>query len=266
MMKLGLLKLENNSKYLYKYQVANCRNIRNLICANAVCSSRTTFNDIFDSKIILNPPSYKEFISIEGKFKGKNLQKFRKLKDNGGFSKQGKEMLRQTEIIINKVIDSYAIYSLSNNAESHSMWAHYADNHSGFCIKFKKEMFEAKEIQYKKKLPSINMLELIEMNIKNDLDIKTKNYTVHNEIHEKLHHKLEDWDKEQEYRYIDTDNLKNGKTRKVKKYKKNNVDGIIFGYRMSERTKNFLFSKTNFKNYYQVEVDNGIVNWNVPYN
>ncbi|HEH9441900.1 TPA: DUF2971 domain-containing protein [Aeromonas sobria] len=56
---------------------------------------------------------------------------------------------------INSLIDGYGIVSFSETPRNLLMWAHYADEHNGICIGFKKDLFESQ----KKAGPTINNIE-----------------------------------------------------------------------------------------------------------
>jgi len=200
-------------------------------------------------------PTFEEFKKLETYLKGKELQEYRKWKDNGAFSKEGKIKLAQLEEEFYKNIDSYPIYCLSGNCQSNLMWSHYADSHKGFCIEFDSEKIPVQKIIYKSSISPIDILPMIKLRFK--IGEKNEYYEKINiqfaqEIHQILHLKLEDWEHEDEYRIILSDNnLKNDEIFYSKQYDKNDVNGIIFGCRMDKNTKKYILDNTEFPNYYQ---------------
>jgi len=252
-------------KKLYKYRsitkknLSECFNLNNLINNIAIFSSRKRFNDIFDSKIHINMPTFEEFKKLETYLKGKELQEYRKWKKNGSFSKEGNVKLVQLEKAFYKTIDSYPIYCLSGNCQSNLMWSHYADSHRGFCIEFNFETIPTQKIIYESSIPTIDILPMIRLYFK--IGEKKEYYEeiykqFGEEIHKKLHIKLNDWVYEDEYRIIFSCNdvqkdIFYSEEIYRHKYNKNDVNGIIFGCRMTKSAKKYILDNTEFSNYYQ---------------
>ncbi|WP_323952821.1 DUF2971 domain-containing protein [Aeromonas caviae] len=116
------------------YKYAKFRSIEELLSATVKLSPPQTLNDPFES--ILNQ-------EVED-----NLLKTLSLADvdievdNDNDIDEG---LRKN-VILKRVYDGlndYAVFSLSETPRNLLMWAHYADEHKGVCIGYKKDIFES---------------------------------------------------------------------------------------------------------------------------
>lgn len=234
-----------NPEFIYKYRpIENYDDLKNdyyldaLFNQYAIFSSRTNFNDLFDSKIDLIKPTPKNIKKISELLPKSKRQELLKHISKGRFTPDGHEFIAKLEKIFNEKIDSYAFMSLSSIANSNLMWSHYGASHRGFCIEYKTEYVNAEKVNYLDDIPSLELLDLYEVFFKlssdNNLGIK---------ILDALHCKLREWEYESEYRFMASNNLAViGKNERFKKipYDSDFVNSIIFGYRMKESVKELI--------------------------
>ncbi len=108
------------------------------------------------------------------------------------------------------------------------MWAHYAKQHTGFCLEFNvdNEFFvphaRAIKVEYEVILPVLNVLQL-------------DNYPK-GELGEKLLIKANDWRYEQEWRIVD-----HKKGPGIQNFPEDALSGVILGCRISEENKENIF-------------------------
>lgn len=126
--------------------------------------------------------------------------------------------------IINDIKREYRILSLTENAVSPQMWAHYGDNYRGICIGFRtdKTFKKIRKISYINKYtgeePELNSREKIE---------KT--------LEEAYYYKAKDWKYEKEWRIFQ-------KEEKFLKYEKDEIAFIIIGHMAEEQRKKELYN------------------------
>jgi hypothetical protein len=128
---------------LYKFRqvsddLANDNALNALFNSYAIFSGRKNFNDLFDSKIDIVPPTPQEVLTL---LERHNIDAHRRTivegwVSNGAFTPNGFRLLSESDTMIGEVFDSYAIYSLSSHSTCNLLWAHYASCHTGFCIEF----------------------------------------------------------------------------------------------------------------------------------
>lgn len=138
-------------------------------------------------------------------------------------------------------LDKLGIFCLSADCMSKLMWAHYADNHRGFCIGFKtselppiKEKGEQaiKEIKY--------MVERARINVAASFRSENIDYAdVAQFVGNWLYVKSLDWKYEKEWRLI-------GEARKTELYDVSMIGEIIFGLKMTLENKETIMR--TFKN------------------
>jgi len=108
------------------------------------------------------------------------------------------------------------------------MWAHYAKQHTGFCLEFdvNNEFFRlvmrAIKVEYEVTLPIINVLQL---------DTYPRG-----ELGEKLLIKANDWRYEKEWRIVDTE-----KGPGIQNFPADTLSGVILGCRISEKNRQDVF-------------------------
>jgi len=252
-------------KYLYKYQRVDLNNvndgnldkdstIKRLFDCEAILSSRLNFNDLFDSKVKIIPPTPKQIIATPGMLK---------LISDGQFTIEGKNFIDSAIVSINDLIDSYLFYCLSKNNKSNLMWSHYADSHRGFCIEFNTEFLKADKVNYKNKIPEIELIEFLNPKTQESFSKK---------IWDSLRTKLIEWKYEDEYRFQPGHNMpvnklpKGVKTATVK-YESTWIESIIFGCRTDERVKKYITNNipygVKFKQATQLDSSIDIVDYEV---
>lgn len=154
---------------------------------------------------------------------------------------------------LHEVVDNFlarrekiGIYSLSKRFDDELMWAHYANNHSGFCIEYDYDIllngnsfsnFYTFSVEYKKSPPQVDILDMIGEN--------------QNKILKKLAGtKSKRWSYEEELRII-TDKF--GKHH----YDFKAVKSIYFGYRMNDNEKNEIMKSLSGRDikYFQISLN-----------
>jgi len=140
----------------------------------------------------------------------------------------------------------FGIYSLSKSYNHELLWAHYANNHRGFCIEYdfntvmnshKNNDFSSFDIKYSKKPPQIEIQDLVGKG--------------QNELIEKLAGvKSKGWSYENEIR-ITTDKFG------LHDYDYQAVTGICFGVRMSNDDRKHIMSRLRGRGikYYEIVLD-----------
>lgn len=232
-------------EFIYKYRpIENYNDLTSdyyldaLFNQYAIFSSRTNFNDLFDSKVDLIKPTPKEIKIISNLLPKANRQELLTHINKGSFTPEGREFITRVENLFNEKINSYAFMSLSSIPDSNLMWSHYGASHRGFCIEYKTEHVNARKVDYVNDIPSLELLELYKSFYKlssdNSLGFK---------ILDALHCKLNEWKYESEYRFMaDKDLAVISCDEKFKKvhYDANFVNSIIFGCRMEDRVKKLI--------------------------
>lgn len=145
-----------------------------------------------------------------------------------------------------------------------TMWSHYADNHRGFCVKYKMD-FQKKDnynqircglfpVNYTSKVPKISPRELMRLKFNNnDLEL---NKPVLKTAFKTLTTKSRFWNYEKEWRLIissyDSDILTNNVMEFV------DIEAIYLGCRIEENLKNHLvhFADNNKINIFQTKQSN----------
>ncbi|MFZ2452158.1 MAG: DUF2971 domain-containing protein [Methylovulum miyakonense] len=219
----------------------NDYSIHALLNNYAIFSSRKNFNDLFDSKIELVRPIPKQLKDIKGKLRKSDRNYITELIGKGNFTPKGLQLIKDIEIKFTEQIDSYAFLSVSGNPISNLMWSHYAKSHQGFCIEFKSEYLKAEKVDYKKCIPTLNLLDLflVQYNLIDET-------TFGEQIWESLRTKLCEWSYEDEYRLLASHSMgripKGDKFIKIP-YKLEFVESIIFGCRMEPNIRSYIIEK-----------------------
>ncbi|MGF1878209.1 DUF2971 domain-containing protein [Photobacterium frigidiphilum] len=211
----------------------------NLFSNQVSFSRRDNFNDLFDSKVNFEIPSRERVRRTYQKLSGHSKRTFKQLYMGSDATKNFVFLYDE----MNKILDDYLFYCLTDNPTNNLMWSHYANSHNGFCIEWDANQLKPEKVQYQEKLPSLDILELIESTIglrsEEELGIQAWHA---------LKVKLSEWEYEQEYRF----NLgKNAKHLIAKDFgnfalvesQPEWIKSIVFGYRMPEETRNYIRSK-----------------------
>jgi hypothetical protein len=201
----------------------------------AVFSSRINFNDLFDSKVNLLMPSPEEIKEFSNS-----------VINHGGITQTGCEFFQKFSEKINTILDSYPIFSVSTNPASNLMWSHYADSHQGFCIEFKSEQLKAEKIEYRETIPQLRLLDTLPF----FCPVPGKEEFA-KDLRSKLLIKLREWKYEDEYRFLASKTMSQGRVPVHQKFVKNNydstwVESIIFGVRIDKEVKEFIKKKISF--------------------
>ncbi|MEJ8680037.1 DUF2971 domain-containing protein [Plesiomonas shigelloides] len=208
----------------------------NLFSNQVSFSRRGNFNDLFDSKVDFLLPSKDKLKLTYHKLTGQSKREF-KQRFLGQDSSQNLNKLHGD---LNSLLDSYLFYCLTDNATNNLMWSHYANSHNGFCIEWNGDEVKPEKVEYKKKLPTINIIDLLEANLK-----LRSSEELEKSLWLALKVKLDEWEYESEYRF----NLSNtSKHLIVKDHGKfalvqsqpEWIKSIIFGYRMPNTTRDYI--------------------------
>lgn len=240
-------------KYLYQYRSFRSnenRHVNNLIDNELSFSIGETFNDPFDATLLF-PSIFATDITL-ARYIDKNFQHIIDIRSQteNRHPKQIKHELMQKlakpdgqKIILEKykepiqerMCNSY-ISCLSTSSRNPLLWAHYGDNHRGFCIRYHFEKLVASlplrfhdEVNYTD-VP-MNFLDIVSNNIKEQVD-------------RLLVQKSKHWNYEEEYRLV----LEKRRTKLLEKHSTQSfnpeaVDMVLFGLKASSEHKSCLFSK-----------------------
>lgn len=228
---------------LYKYRSILAKNIEadegvaNLFDCKAWVSSRTEFDDPFDSHVNYTRPNIKalrrfiEQLAGDAKREAESWIIADRLSDS--FFNRWDLMVSEYD----KVIDSYAIYCLASSPTINSMWSNYSASHSGYCIEFDKKFFSVTPVRYRDKLFEIEFTELLKFYFNSAGEGTGKL------IHQGLTTKLYDWKVQKEFRIILSGKLSAESKGFLKSYEKESVLSVIFGARINPDHKRFLIEK-----------------------
>jgi len=216
-------------KKLYKYREFDERNIKMLVDKQIWFSRPSDFNDPFDCNLVpaLSKTEADRQIQVS-----KIIDRLYS-PDKAKKAKQNLEALDEftsNEVIEDKSLQAHfeeaksmGIYSLSETSKQLLMWAHYARNHTGFCIEYARDDIKhnflnhcmCRPVNYSLKYPNLNQeLDTLGVNI----------YT-----------KSKDWEYEKEWRLVS---------------KRDGIEimpapmtGIIFGLKMKPENKIHIVKK-----------------------
>ncbi|MFQ2150970.1 DUF2971 domain-containing protein [Aeromonas jandaei] len=111
----------------------------------------------------------------------------------------------QTRDVLNSLLNSHGIFSVSETPRSTLMWAHYADEHSGLCIGFDEDIFSNKVIPKggRYEIAGLKPNKISYDNYRFDRQTEIKNSTqMLDSIKKHLLTKSDDWIYEKEHRWI----------------------------------------------------------------
>tara|TARA_R110002033_G_scaffold163161_1_gene200097 strand:+ start:805 stop:1638 length:834 start_codon:yes stop_codon:yes gene_type:complete len=223
----------------------------NLFKHQAKFSSRTDFNDLFDTRIDFISPDRREIKSFLQQLSAKERRVAKQF-----FDKQdGQTNFRKYRDDINRLFDRYKMFCVTIKGNNNLMWSHYTNYHQGFCIEFDASNFCAEEVSYKPELAKFRLLDIV----KEDYGLITKENLGHL-ITEAMLTKLEEWDYEEEYRIIAShkmdelhllqDNAKFTIYRTDPEW----VKTIIFGHRMDYKVRQYIINTYGESVKYKVAV------------
>ena len=228
---------------LYKYRefiskkpsdnISDDLNVKNLFNCEAWLSSRTQFNDPLDSHVNYQRPTVRSIRALLPLLNGEARNEAESWIRDGALTEKIMKHWGAMEREYNKVIDSYAMYCFASSPTNNLMWAHYANDHTGYCIEFNKSEFEATEVRYANKLYEIDASELIKLYFGLPSDIGKF-------IHRGLTTKLNDWRIEGERRHISQGKLPVGTVGMIKPYPAGAVCSLIFGAKIDPEKRQYL--------------------------
>jgi hypothetical protein len=125
------------------------------------------------------------------------------------------------ETLTHQMQQSNAVFCMTTKNDNILMWAHYAGQHTGFCLEFRTDnplFSRARPVIYCRSLPKQNLIEFLTADIRGlPLYLVTK---------------AEDWVYEKEWRLADP-----GPEPGPRKYPPESLTGVILGCRMDERNR-----------------------------
>lgn len=155
--------------------------------------------------ITLNDP-FESIMNLDVKENIINTNKARDI----GISNHAFTRKFEKEIVISRVeqkIASYGIVSLSETPRNILMWAHYASEHSGICIGFKKNLFESLPNKIFDPVLGVEQYTPVKVNYDNLRpqiinEFGSENEKIKAYIYQQLTTKSDDWMYEKEHRCI----------------------------------------------------------------
>nr|WP_269780787.1 DUF2971 domain-containing protein [Photobacterium phosphoreum] len=123
------------------------------------------------------------------------------------------------------------------------MWSHYASSHRGFCIEWDSSMIKAEKVSYESDIASFKVIDLI----KSRFNIISNDEPARN-MWKALRIKLKEWEYESEYRLQLNDQkyyhvIERNSNFVLVGYDLEWIKSIIFGYRMSEESRQYVISR-----------------------
>jgi hypothetical protein len=226
-------------KYYPVYDFDNLDNeyaIKNVLNNHVTFSTRSNFNDIFDSKIDFQLPHKQELKRTYSLLKGSDKREFKKI----FLGVDGKNIFAGFKERVNKKFDSYLFFCLTDKADNNLMWSHYANSHKGFCIEWDSEEANAEPVIYQDTIATFNLLEVVKEQY-GLIDIKA----IQKNIWRALKVKLNEWRYEGEHRVQlgkGMEHLIQERNDKytIVSYDPKVIKSIIFGCRMDKRAIKYL--------------------------
>jgi hypothetical protein len=232
--------------------------IKALFESVAIFSSRKNFNDLFDSKIDIVFPTPEQVLIL---LKMRNIKSDQKAFpktwiSNGNFTPKGTKFLNDFMENYNQLIDTYPIYCLTCDCVNNLLWAHYASDHSGFCMELEFAGVEPRKVSYQKHIASIELLDFFKPILIKDADA---GIDLGNVILDALSVKLEDWRYEQEFRLIASNQM--GRLSPGQRWmplpfpEQVKVSAVIFGRRMQTSVKNYIRKELPYKTEFRQAIE-----------
>lgn len=208
--------------------------ITNLFNCQQRFSSRTTFNDVFDTQIYIVPPTKIDFKKIRKNYSNSQWR-HNHLRD------LSKMDLSQFIKIVNEIWDNYHIYCFTQSCTNNLMWGHYANCHKGFCIEWDAQKFgEVFKIEYVKRMPKFELIDFFESTASEQHKASFKK-----KIESYFKVKLDQWQYEEEFRII-TDHNRNTEgftdygNFSLFKFKPTWIQSVIFGAKTDPRFEKYI--------------------------
>lgn len=208
----------------------------NLFENQASFSRRKNFNDLFDSEVKILRPSRERIRRTYQKLSGESKRTFKHLYMGENTNRNFDFLVKSIE----DVLDGYLFYCVTENPTNNLMWSHYANSHNGFCIEWDGSAMSPEKVTYQDKLPTLDLLELIESTI----GLRAKE-EIASQAWLSLKIKLNEWEYESEYRIHLSNRAQSWIVRDLGKlalvrFQPEWIKSIIFGYRMPEKTRDYI--------------------------
>jgi hypothetical protein len=195
-------------RFLCKYYVNNHYSEKALLNNEIYHSHLNSFNDPFEIIFPIKKFDYKRALFIDRK-KAAN-------KEINSTKEINQKIKKKYSKFVSGLIEQFGISCFSINPQHPLMWAHYANNHQGFCLIFD----PYSDWEYFKKIDKIDYTSK-PLNI----DIRLGIAKVAEQIIDIIFNKSLEWKYEQEYRRLEN-------SIGLHKYKTNSLKFIILGYKM----------------------------------
>jgi hypothetical protein len=233
-------------KYCPVYQ-DNCfdseYSVVNLLADQVTFSTRKNFNDLFDSKINLIKPSKKQLKKLGNELKTSKRLELRSVFCGDDWDLRVEELHQK----INKMLDDYLYFCVTDKSDNNLMWSHYANSHKGFCIEWDANKIQAEKVLYQPTIPQVDLIELIkvERGVVNKQEVGEALWLA-------LRTKLNEWKYESEYRFqlgntMRGNIVKSEENFSLVKYKPEYIKSIIWGCRTTEKTKLYIKEHLHFE-------------------
>jgi len=195
---------------LYKYREFSENTDKIIINAELYFASHDSFNDPFDCNLEFKESSF---------YSDKEFEDYCLKVGKVGIEKE--EYLIELREKLIKAKLQVGILCMCQDDKNILMWSHYAKNHKGLCFGFECGFYDKKKIIYDKVIyPENEEYELVSFFNEQNGEIRRMFTT-----------KSKFWKYEQEIRLID---LSGGKTVGTKKFNREFLKEIIFGYKADE--------------------------------
>lgn len=244
---------EPYNMYIYKYRDFNINSLKALHDNKLWFSRGVKFNDPFDCTLdvpftIIDESSLRDFITLNPH--NSMMVKYA-LNNKEVISNVVKAQFKKSVELINENgIESHSLGPLyefvmvsllrsfvccfSTESTNRLLWSHYASSHSGFCIRFKKDLIinelpihEGNNVTYSNS--KINLMHSLTKGTNPARDI--------------IFTKSDDWSYEKEYRIIHKDLAENDDDDyRITDYPEEAIDMIILGYKFDLKNLPFLKS------------------------
>ncbi|MBD0786734.1 DUF2971 domain-containing protein [Vibrio sp. Y2-5] len=252
--------MEEQPKYFYKYcptydvnkiiETTNNEELKaigeyslaNLFNHTSKFTSRTAFNDPFDTKIKIHTPNKHQIRELLRAMPYLQREKNRPWMKG----EQGKRKFDEYLKHINQTLDSYVFYCVTPDALNNLMWSHYANEHHGFCIEWESDFMQASKVTYLDSIGEFEMIRFIR-----SVFFEEESKAVGDEFWRIMRIKLKEWAYENEYRLqlsnknIDELTVTHAPNFKIVRHEPKAIKSIIFGGRMDVRLKRFIRDRYN---------------------
>lgn len=205
--------------YLYKYKGIDEYTLKALSDGRMYFASRKQFNDPIDShahyELDINTQELAQLYEFLTPNKGVNPATLNI--ESARF---------EIERVFDRYLDERGIYSLSATYDNPLMWSHYADEHKGICLGFRRENEDSAETFYKPSLGKVEYGRSRSIPYSEILDgYRRKRLTgIHAALDSALYSKAPSWWYEEEWRYI---HYKGGAEHRLPA----ELEEVIFGWR-----------------------------------